>query len=87
MWTDPVFLILRAAGRQAVNTNRKYNFASSLVLCLHVSFSPSTGPKQEVGNHNSGLFLPLFLLSVMRFAKLNKPPLSIKPPPKRAWNK
>ena len=29
----------------------------------------------------------VFLQQVMRFAKLNKPPLSIKPPLKSAWKK
>ena len=46
-----------------------------------------SGPKQEVGNRNSSLFLlffSFFLLPLMRFAKLNKPPLSNKPPLKDA---
>ena len=38
-----------------------------------------SGPKHEEGNRDSSLFL-FFLLPVMRFPKLNKPPSLLRPP-------
>ena len=55
--------------------------ASTISLKSPYLGSHCPGPKQEVGNRNSSLFLPLFLLPVMHFAELNNPPLFIKPPP------
>ena len=43
-------------------------------------FESLPGPKQELGNRNCSLFLPHFLVPVMCFTKLNKPPLSNKTP-------
>lgn len=52
-----------------------YNITQFSILDSHCP-----GPKQEVGKHNSSMFLP-FLLLVMRFGKLNKGPFQIRDPP------
>ena len=57
------------------NFYNTYNITEISILDSHCP-----GSKQEIGNRNSSLFLPHFLLPVMRFTKLNKAPLSNKLP-------
>ena len=73
MLTEPVWFI------HVLNV-RLYNTWNMTRLSILDSHSP--GPKHVVGQGNSSLFLPfLFLLPVMRSAKLNKAPFSNNHPP------
>ena len=72
-WTGMVYP--RAESSDFVQNNLYNTFNTTQFSILD---SPCHEPKQEVGKCNSSLFLPPFLLPVMRFAKLNMAALEIR---------